>query len=318
MTDLANTPTPNLIPLLVIGGYLGAGKTTLLNHLLRQAGGRRLAVLVNDFGDISIDANLIVGAADGVLALAGGCVCCSFGSDLVGSLVTVAQREPPPDLILIECSGVGLPGAVARSAALAPGVQVQGVVVLTDASEIRRQLRDPYVGDTVATQLQQADMLVLNQAERLDAPSLAALAAWLSRHAPGVPQVVCSFGQLPAELLLDFRAAAVPDSTAEAWAGSGGRYQRPTGHAAVSDAASRFRFHTERFDGPVDLQALAARLGAPGSSLLRAKGAVQGLDGQAWLVQVVGRRVRLSPLPGPPGPSLGRLACISLCDTGSA
>ncbi len=75
------------VPAVLIGGYLGAGKTTLVNHLLRHANGRRIAVLVNDFGEVSIDADLIVGAEGGVLSLAGGCVCCSFGSDLVGTQI---------------------------------------------------------------------------------------------------------------------------------------------------------------------------------------------------------------------------------------
>lgn len=71
------------LPVTVIGGYLGAGKTTLVNHLLRHAGGRRLAVLVNDFGALPIDADLIEGADGAVLAIAGGCVCCAYGSDLI-------------------------------------------------------------------------------------------------------------------------------------------------------------------------------------------------------------------------------------------
>jgi hypothetical protein len=91
-----------VIPTLILGGYLGAGKTTLVNHLLRHANGRRIAVMVNDFGELTIDADLIEGADGKVLALAGGCVCCSFGSDLVGALQDVSRRDPPPDLILIE------------------------------------------------------------------------------------------------------------------------------------------------------------------------------------------------------------------------
>jgi G3E family GTPase len=117
------------VPLVIVGGYLGAGKTTLVNHLLRHAGGRRIAVLVNDFGSVSIDASLIVGSADGVLALAGGCVCCAYGADLIGTLTTAVKREPTPHVVLVECSGVGLPAAVARTAALAPGVAIDGIEI---------------------------------------------------------------------------------------------------------------------------------------------------------------------------------------------
>ncbi|MBL8319631.1 MAG: GTP-binding protein, partial [Burkholderiaceae bacterium] len=83
------------VPTVVVGGYLGAGKTTLVNELLRQAEGQRIAVLVNDFGELTIDADLIVGASGDVLALAGGCVCCSFGADLIGTLRQVLQRTAP-------------------------------------------------------------------------------------------------------------------------------------------------------------------------------------------------------------------------------
>ena len=108
---------------IVLGGYLGAGKTTLLNHLLRHAQGRRIAVMVNDFGDIGIDADLIESTDGEVMNLSGGCICCSVGSDLVAALMALPQRVPPPDLVLIETSGVALPGSVARGARLAPGVR---------------------------------------------------------------------------------------------------------------------------------------------------------------------------------------------------
>ena len=91
----AGTTAP--LPVTVIGGYLGAGKTTLVNHLLRQAGGRRLAVLVNDFGELPLDADLIEADDGEVLSLAGGCICCSFGNDLMAALMQLPARSPRPD-----------------------------------------------------------------------------------------------------------------------------------------------------------------------------------------------------------------------------
>ena len=111
-------PPSARVPVTVVGGYLGAGKTTLVNHLLRNAGGRRLAILVNDFGSLPIDADLIEAEEDDLISIAGGCVCCSFGSDLMGALMKLAARTPAPDHLLIETSGVALPGSVARSVAL--------------------------------------------------------------------------------------------------------------------------------------------------------------------------------------------------------
>ena len=185
----AQVPADGLAPLptVVIGGYLGAGKTTLVNHLLRHAGGRRIAVLVNDFGEVDIDADLIVGQDGEVLSLAGGCVCCSFGSDLVGTLMALPERSPPPEVVLIELSGVALPAAVVRSARLAPGIDVVGTLVVLDAADVARQAADRYVGDTVRQQLADADLLLLNKTDLVDAAALPALRHALQALARGPP-----------------------------------------------------------------------------------------------------------------------------------
>lgn len=305
------------VPAVVVGGYLGAGKTTLVNHLLRHAGGRRIAVLVNDFGEVSIDADLIVGAAGEVLALAGGCVCCSFGADLVGTLQKVVRRDPLPDVVLIECSGVGLPAAVARSAALVPGIRVEGIAVVVDAADLMRLARDAYVGDTVRQQLSQADLLLVNQADRAGLDAMAQLAQWLADAAPGVPQVTCTRAQVPADLVLGLSsreegvvAARLDEDAIE-------RFGAPHYANHGGRSADRFRYFSRRVDGPVDVWALAAELASADADLLRAKGVVRGLDGQSWLVQVMGRRSSIERAP--PDAAAGTLACIALsaASTGS-
>ena len=100
-----------MLAVTVIGGYLGAGKTTLVNHLLRHANGAKLAVLVNEFGDLPIDADLIEGKSDNVISISGGCVCCSFGSDLIGALMDLPQVSSDIDHVLIDGrSASGLEG----------------------------------------------------------------------------------------------------------------------------------------------------------------------------------------------------------------
>src|SRR5512143_3015774 len=88
------------VPILLVTGYLGAGKTTVVNHLLAHAEGRRIAAIVNDFGAINIDAELIAAASDGVVSLANGCICCSLEGDLLRTLSTLLRRDPKPDDIV--------------------------------------------------------------------------------------------------------------------------------------------------------------------------------------------------------------------------
>ena len=156
------------VPTTILGGYLGAGKTTLVNGLLRRAGGRRLAVLVNEFGELPIDEDLIEGREGNLLAISGGCVCCSYGSDLVAALLDLVARRPLPDHVVVETSGVALPGAVARSIGLVAELALDGVVVLADAETIVARASDRYLADTIARQVDAADLLVLTKLDLLD------------------------------------------------------------------------------------------------------------------------------------------------------
>ena len=312
------------LPTVVIGGYLGAGKTTLVNHLLRQAAGRRIAVLVNDFGDVNIDADLIEGAEAGVLSLAGGCLCCSFGDDLVGTLTALCQREPAPDLVLIELSGVALPAAVLRSVRLAPGIAVAGTLVLADAAELRRQAGDRYVGDTMRQQLRDADWVLVNKTDLVDAAALADLLPWLQALAPAAKLMACAATELPPELVLGWRAT--PGAAAEAGTapptrndgdgdgdeGLAGFRARAIGSFGKPSAHSVFASRSLALAPGTDLAALGAALAAPDSGVLRAKALLADphrLDGAGWLLQVAGGRWQVTPavVQGP-----GRLVLIGL------
>ena len=295
------------VPAIVIGGYLGAGKTTLVNHLLRHAGGRRLAVLVNDFGEVSIDADLIVGAEDGVLSLAGGCVCCSFGSDLVGTLAEVLRRDPRPDGVLIETSGVGIPSAVARAARLVPGLRVEATVVVADAPTVQARAADRYVGDTVRQQLDDADLLLLNQTDRVDAAALARLQAWWTTGHPRTPLWPTVRAQVPAEAVLGFRGRPVDGPIEPALP----RFARRT--QVIAPAADVFESGLLHLPGPVDVQALIAGWEAEAGRLVRAKGIVQAQDGGLVSVQWAGRQAHVEPWTAPiDSERVGRVAWIGL------
>ncbi|MDP9900312.1 CobW family GTP-binding protein [Variovorax ginsengisoli] len=189
------------IPLTVIGGFLGTGKTTLLNRLLENNDGRRLAVLVNDFGAINVDAALVASRGVDTMSLQNGCVCCQIGGDLTDALIRVIGSVPRPDAIVIEASGVSDPWRIAQVGLADPALALDGVVVLVDVASVREQADDPLLADTVRRQLQAADLLVLNQCDRVDDASLAALRVWLDAEVPGTPRHETRFAEVPAALL---------------------------------------------------------------------------------------------------------------------
>ncbi|MCB0932046.1 MAG: GTP-binding protein [Mycobacterium sp.] len=195
------------IPVTVIGGYLGSGKTTLVNTLLRQSSSsgqnRRIAVLVNDFGDIGIDGDLIASAEGDTITLTNGCVCCMVGSDLMAALWSVRDREPPPAQVIIEASGIADPAAIAHHA-LTPGFDLDGVVVLLDAETVRRRERHPVVGRTIRRQLAAADVLVVNKIDLVSDGELADLDRWLADAAPAVPVIHARGGEVPVAALVGF------------------------------------------------------------------------------------------------------------------
>ena len=159
------------IPLTLISGYLGTGKTTLINNLLRTTK-KKIALLVNDFGDVNIDESLIEARTDSVLSIAGGCVCCSYGNELIETLESMNSNEILPDHIVLEASGIALPSKIIQTISLMDFLSFHGTVLLTDASRIRLQLNDLYISDTISLQIEQHDLLVLNKTDLLEEDEL--------------------------------------------------------------------------------------------------------------------------------------------------
>ena len=141
--DLAPLPT------VVIAGYLGAGKTSLVNHLLRNPGGRRIMVMVNDFGALDIDADLLESADDDTVTLSNGCICCTMGTELMYALADACDRRPRPDALVIEASGVAQPEKIATAAHAEPEMRYGGIVTLADAANLAGLLEDREIGEQV-------------------------------------------------------------------------------------------------------------------------------------------------------------------------
>jgi G3E family GTPase len=167
------------IPIILIGGYLGSGKTTYLNRLLSEANGRKLAVLVNDFGAINIDARLVEGSVDDVVALQNGCICCSLAMGMQSAILKVLKRDEKPEAIVIEASGVADPGEVAKilsDEAMRPFASLELIISMLDCENlasyqpaelklIREQLR--YSGIVMLTKIEQASAANMSGAKEL-------------------------------------------------------------------------------------------------------------------------------------------------------
>ena len=278
------------LPVTIISGYLGAGKTTLVNQMLRNADGARIAVLVNEFGELPIDEDLIEARDDALISIAGGCICCSFGSDLAAALQRFSTFDPQPDHIVIEASGVALPAAIAHTVDLLEGLRVAGICVLADALNIRKMSRDDYVGDTIERQLSDADLVVLTKSDLVTDSVLRDITSWLSDQWPNSRLVTATNGQLPNSILL-------------------GSFPSEMTRMTAPHADAMYLSILLSFDAPCDVAVLSQRLRDPALGIIRAKGYAPDLSGRQALVQLAGQRSEVS-FPDTPGAE--GLICIGL------
>ncbi len=231
------------IPATIVTGFLGAGKTSLLRHLVAHAEGRRLALLINEFGELGIDRELLLGCgiascrAEDVVELANGCICCTVAEDFLPALQGLLEREHPPEHILIETSGLALPKPLLQAFAwpeVKTRVTVDGVIVVLDAASVadgtfaadpaalvRQRAADPSLDhddpleEVFGDQIAAADLVVLNKADLLTPAALAGLERDLAaRLRPSVKTVAASFGVLAPSVLLGLDAAAEDDLAA--------------------------------------------------------------------------------------------------------
>jgi cobalamin biosynthesis protein CobW len=302
------------VPCTIVTGFLGAGKTTLVRHVLQNAGGRRLAVIVNEFGDVGIDGEILKSCGvescpeDAIVELANGCLCCTVADDFVPALKSLLDRPSPPDHIVIETSGLALPKPLVKAfnwPEIASRVTVDGVVTVVDGAAvaagrfaddpeaIARQRADDQsldhdnpLEEVFEDQLLCADLVILNKADLLSDPQRRDVTSEIGKTLPRAVKVVeTQNGRVPIAVLLGLGAGAESDLAG-----------RPSHHDAEGehdhDDFDTFIVDLPSFASP---QALIDRLqkAAMAHDILRMKGFVD-IEGKPMrlLVQGVGRRLQ--------------------------
>ncbi|KMP11270.1 cobalamin biosynthesis protein CobW [Candidatus Nitromaritima sp. SCGC AAA799-A02] len=179
------TPTDKFIPVTLLTGFLGSGKTTLLNHILKGNHGKRIAVIENEFGDIGIDSDLVVGQNDEIFEMENGCICCSVRSDLINTLNRLMERRDRFDHVLIESTGLASPGPVAQAFLLedeiTQSLQLDAVVTLIDSKHVWNHLTDIEVA---WEQIAFSHVLLLNKIDLVSGEELKKLESYVRRINP--------------------------------------------------------------------------------------------------------------------------------------
>ncbi|CAB4667641.1 unannotated protein [freshwater metagenome] len=258
------------IPVLVIGGYLGAGKTTLINNVLSSAT-QRIAVVVNDFGSVNIDASLIKEKHNDTIELTNGCICCAVGESLADVLFSILDRTELPEVVVIEASGVANPAAVAAFAHI-EGFHHLGNVVLVDATQALETSKDPLVGRTFALQVQAAHLLAITKSDEATDSVISEVRSIVSSLAPSTPLVLTTSATL-SSLMMNLA---------------------PHADSAVAETHTEFSTTTLSHVSAQDEQQLFAFLQNFPSSVVRAKGIVELANGNRRLVQKVGSTISIS------------------------
>ena len=308
MTDLAK------IPVTVITGFLGAGKTTLIRHLMQNPQGKRLAILVNEFGTLGVDGDILKSCADAncpvenIVELANGCICCTVADDFIPTIEALMALPVRPDHIIIETSGLALPKPLLKAfdwPAIRSRITVDGVITLADAEAVAagrfapdlaaveaQRLADPSIdhetplAEVFEDQISCADIVLLSKADLAGEAGLAAARAVIEAEAPRkLPILAMTEGVIDPRLILGLNARAEDDIAA-----------RPSNHDGHDDH-EHDDFDTVVIDFPEisDPEILVAALQrlAKEQNILRVKGyvAVTGKP-MRLLVQAVGARVR--------------------------
>ena len=269
-------------PMTILTGFLGAGKTTLLNRILTGNHGLRVGVLVNDFGSINIDAELVVGVDNNMISLANGCVCCQIRDDLIESVAALLARPEAIEYILLEASGVADPAGIFATfsdANLRDRIRLDSVICVVDADQVFAHPEYPPLMELKLLQVGFADMLILNKVDLAGPEQVAKVRAWLddistvfASSRPIIARCPTRFCWVSGvSILLEQALTRMPSSKA---APIRACHDDHHGH----DHSKVFSTWSYETDQPLALEALRETLRKLPGSIYRAKGVVYSTD----------------------------------------
>ena len=288
------------VPITILTGFLGAGKTTLLNRILTGDHGLLVGVLVNDFGAINIDAELVVGIDGNMISLSNGCVCCQIRDDLIESVVALLARPEAIEYILLEASGVADPGGIFATfsdANLRDRIRLDSITCVVDADQVFAHPEYPPLMELKLHQVGFADMLILNKVGLAGPEQVKKVRSWLDDHFNRLRIVETDYCEVPYQILLGvgrFDPARADSKSPSAEQGCTNKSCHDESHA--HDHSKVFSTLSYETDQPLALETLRDAMRKLPGAVYRAKGVVYSTDApqRRAVLQVVGRRVDIS------------------------